>query len=115
MGFRELPAMSHSRAGQLIESMKTYHAYAAPAAQAPLEPFTFDPGELASEEVEIKVSHCGICHSDLSMLGNDWGMSSYPFVPGHEVVGVVSALGDETKGLKIGQKVGLGWWAHSCL
>jgi alcohol/geraniol dehydrogenase (NADP+) len=95
--------------------MPTYRAYAAKSAKSPLEPYSYDPGELGSEEVEIKVSHCGICHSDLSMLGNDWGMSSYPFVPGHEVVGVVSALGDETKGLKIGQKVGLGWWAHSCL
>jgi uncharacterized zinc-type alcohol dehydrogenase-like protein len=95
--------------------MPTYHAYAAKSANAPLEPFSFDPGELGPEEVEIKVTHCGLCHSDLSMLDNEWGMSNYPFVPGHEVVGTVSALGDEAKGLKIGQKVGLGWFSHSCL
>ena len=65
--------------------MLTYHAYAAPWAKAPLEPFAFDPGPLGPEEVEIEVSHCGLCHSDLSMLDNDWGMSKYPFVPGHEV------------------------------
>ena len=65
--------------------MRTYHAYAAANAKAPLEPFSFDPGDLHPEEVEIKVSYCGICHSDLSMLDNEWGMSKYPFVPGHEV------------------------------
>ena len=95
--------------------MSTFHAYAASSAKGPLKPFSFDPGELGPEEVEIKVTHCGICHSDLSMLDNEWGMSNYPFVPGHEVTGTVAALGTEAKGLDIGQRVGLGWWAHSCL
>jgi alcohol/geraniol dehydrogenase (NADP+) len=95
--------------------MVYFHAYAAPSAKAPLQPFSFDPGELGPEEVEIKVTHCGLCHSDLSMLDNEWGMSKYPFVPGHEVVGTVAALGDEAKGLEIGQRVGLGWFSHSCL
>ena len=95
--------------------MLTYHAYAAPSAKAPLEPFAFDPGPLGPEEVEIEVSHCGLCHSDLSMLDNDWSMSKYPFVPGHEVTGTVSALGEQAKGLTIGQRVGLGWFSHSCL
>jgi alcohol/geraniol dehydrogenase (NADP+) len=95
--------------------MVYFHAYAAPSAKAPLQPFSFDPGELGPEEVEIKVTHCGLCHSDLSMLDNEWGISKYPFVPGHEVVGTVAALGDEAKGLEIGQRVGLGWFSHSCL
>jgi uncharacterized zinc-type alcohol dehydrogenase-like protein len=95
--------------------MPTFHAYAASSAKGPLKPFSFDPGELGPEEVEIKVTHCGICHSDLSMLDNEWGMSNYPFVPGHEVTGTVAALGTEAKGLEIGQRVGLGWWSHSCL
>ena len=95
--------------------MLTYNAYAAPSAKAPLEPFAFNPGPLGPEEVEIEVSYCGICHSDLSMLDNDWGMSKYPFVPGHEVTGTVSALGEQAKGLEIGQRVGLGWWSQSCL
>ena len=98
-----------------MKTMHTYHAYAAQSAKGPLEPFSYDPGALDPEDVEIKVSHCGVCHSDLSMLDNEWGMSQYPFVPGHEVVGTVTALGEEAKGLKIGQKVGLGWSAHSCL
>lgn len=95
--------------------MNQFNAYAATFAKGPLKPFSFDPGELGPEEVDIKVSHCGICHSDLSMLDNEWGMSKYPFVPGHEVVGTVVALGEEAKGLEIGQRVGLGWSSHSCL
>jgi len=95
--------------------MQEFKAYGALRPNGPLESFSFDPGHLGPEEVEIKVSHCGLCHSDLSMLDNEWGMSQYPFVPGHEVTGTVVALGEATKGLKIGQRVGLGWFAHSCL
>jgi alcohol/geraniol dehydrogenase (NADP+) len=95
--------------------MPKFNAYAATAAHGALQPFSFDPGEIAPEEVEIKVSHCGLCHSDLSMLDNEWGMSKFPFVPGHEVTGTVVALGEEAKGLKMGQRVGLGWTANSCL
>ena len=93
----------------------TFHAYGASAPRAQLEPFSFNPGELRPEEVEIQVSYCGICHSDISMLDNEWGMSTFPFVPGHEATGTVVALGEEVKGLKIGQRVGVGWFAHSCL
>ena len=95
--------------------MSTINAYAATKAGAPLEPFTYNPGELGYEDVEIQVTHCGICHSDLSMLDNDWGMSSYPFVPGHEAVGTVVELGEGAKGLRIGQRVGIGWSAYSCM
>ena len=95
--------------------MTTFNAYAATTAHGPLQPFSFEPGEIGPEEVEIKVSHCGLCHSDLSMLDNEWGMSQYPFVPGHEATGTVVALGEAAKGLKIGQRVGLGWFSHSCL
>src|SRR5262249_28791322 len=90
-------------------------AYAALRSGGPLELFSFNLGPLSPEEVEIKVSHCGLCHSDLSMLDNEWGISQYPFVPGHEVTGTVVALGEAAKGLKIGQRVGLGWTAESCL
>ena len=92
-----------------------FHAYAASAPHARLEPIEFDPGALGPEEVEIQVSHCGICHSDLSMLDNEWGMSQFPFVPGHEAVGTIVALGEHAKGLSIGQRVGVGWTAYSCL
>jgi len=95
--------------------MEEFKAYAASRPNGPLEPFTFDPGPLGPEEVEIKVSHCGLCHSDLSMLENEWRMSTFPLVPGHEAAGTVVAVGGQAKGLKIGQRVGLGWFAHSCL
>ena len=95
--------------------MKRFNAYATTTARGPLQHFSFDPGELGPEEVEIQVTHCGLCHSDISMIDNDWGMTKYPFVPGHEVTGTIVALGDAAKGLKLGQRVGLGWMSHSCL
>jgi uncharacterized zinc-type alcohol dehydrogenase-like protein len=95
--------------------MSINHGYAALESKGALKPFEFDLGELGPEEVEIKVSHCGICHSDLSMLDNEWGFSRYPFVPGHEAVGTVVALGSDAKGLSLGQRVGIGWTAKTCL
>lgn len=89
-------------------------AYAAQEKGGKLEPFDYDPGILADEDVEIAVEYCGICHSDLSMLDNDWGLTTYPFVPGHEVVGTIAALGAKVKELKLGQRVGLGWFSRSC-
>jgi alcohol/geraniol dehydrogenase (NADP+) len=74
-----------------------------------------DLGALGAEEVEIAVEHCGLCHSDLSILQNDWGVSRYPAVLGHEVTGRVSALGPHAKGLSVGQRVGLGWTSASCM
>lgn len=70
---------------------------------------------LGSEEVDIKVHYCGICHSDLSMLKNEWGMSQYPLVPGHEIVGEVLAVGDAVKTVKKGDYVGVGWNSGSCM
>ncbi len=90
-------------------------AYAAESAGAPLQPFEYDPGAIGPEEVDIAVSHCGICHSDLSMLNNDWEISHYPFVPGHEVVGRIEAVGPQVAHLTVGQTVGLGWFAQSCM
>jgi uncharacterized zinc-type alcohol dehydrogenase-like protein len=76
--------------------------------------FEYEPGELGSEEIEIAVEYCGICHSDLSMRNNDWGMTVYPFVGGHEVVGKVVAAGDNVKGIGVGDRVGLGWNSATC-
>ncbi|WNO07656.1 NAD(P)-dependent alcohol dehydrogenase [Teredinibacter sp. KSP-S5-2] len=89
-------------------------AYAAKDMGGELQPFEYDPGELGENEVEIDVKYCGICHSDLSMLDNDWGMTSYPLVPGHEVVGTVAKVGKKVTNLTIGQNVGLGWHAGYC-
>ena len=63
---------------------------------------------LGAEDVEVAVEHCGLCHSDLSVLNNDWGISQYPAILGHEVVGRITSLGPEAKGLAIGQRVGVG-------
>lgn len=79
-----------------------------------LQAFEYNPGPLGDEQVEIAVESCGICHSDLSMLDNEWGLTAYPFVPGHEVVGKVVAVGEHTKRVKVGDRVGLGWFSRSC-
>lgn len=92
----------------------TIKAYAANDVAGTFEQFEFDAGELGGEQVEIKVHSCGICHSDLSMLNNDWKMTEYPFVGGHEAVGEIVAVGENAKGVKVGDKVGLGWNSSSC-
>lgn len=89
-------------------------AYATSAAKQPLTPWSYEPGPLADTDVEIKITHCGICHSDISMTDNEWGFTPYPIVPGHEVVGTVRAAGASVKHLKVGQRVGLGWQCGSC-
>ena len=90
-------------------------AFAATEAGGEMKPYEYDPGALPADEVEIRVESCGICHSDLSMLNNDWGNASFPFVGGHEVSGIVEAAGDQVGHLKAGDRVGLGWFSRSCL
>ena len=94
--------------------MSQIRAWAAKAKDAVLEPFSYDPGPLGPAEVEIAVESCGLCHSDLSVLHNDWGNSVYPFVPGHEVIGRVVAVGDQALNVAVGQRVGVGWNSGSC-
>lgn len=89
-------------------------AYSSETADSPFKLTDYDPGDLGANEVEIDVAYCGICHSDLSMLKNDWGMTEYPIVPGHEISGTVSSVGTAVTHLKAGQRVGLGWYAGSC-
>ncbi len=89
-------------------------AYAAMAAGEKLQPYEYEAGALGDNEVEIAVEYCGLCHSDLSMLNNEWGVSQYPLVAGHEVSGRVKALGNQVKGLQVGDRVGLGWHSGYC-
>ena len=95
--------------------MKTVKAYAANNPGEKLVPFNYQLPKIGSEQVDIKVHYCGICHSDLSMISDDWGQTQYPFVPGHEIVGEVVEIGNEVKNLKIGDYVGLGWFSESCM
>lgn len=91
------------------------NAFAAQFAKDELSPFCYEPGPLAANDIEIKVDYCGLCHSDISMIDNAWGMSQYPLVPGHEVIGSVQAKGDHVEHLELGDVVGLGWHASYCM
>ena len=89
-------------------------AYAALTPGAPLVPFEYDPGPLSPDQVEVEIIACGICHSDLHMLSNDWGSTKWPFVPGHEGVGRIVAVGERVQGRQVGQIVGIGWYLGTC-
>ncbi|MFW5738892.1 MAG: NADPH-dependent aldehyde reductase Ahr [Myxococcota bacterium] len=95
--------------------MTTFRGYAAREPGGALSPLEFDPGPMGDDDVEVLVHSCGICHSDLSMIDNAWGMTNYPLVPGHEVVGEVVAVGAHAKNVQVGQRVGLGWFSGSCM
>ena len=95
--------------------MSLVKALATTAADQLLKPFEYKNGPLPADEVEIDVEYCGICHSDLSMIENQWHMTSYPLVPGHEVAGRIAAVGAAVKHLKPGDRVGLGWSSASCM
>lgn len=96
--------------------MPTVNAYIATEAGGELKPYTYElsdqPGH---DEVDIAISHCGICHSDLSVLNDEWGMTEFPLVPGHEVVGHIAAVGAKVSHLEVGQAVGIGWFSRSCI
>jgi alcohol/geraniol dehydrogenase (NADP+) len=93
----------------------TIHAHAAFAPGEKLKPYSFQTANLMPFEVDIKITHCGICHSDIHLIDDDWRISRYPLVPGHEVVGTISRLGSAVEQLKIGQRVGVGWQSGSCM
>ena len=94
--------------------MSDFHGLAAHAAGAQLLSYKYDPGELAPNDVGVKISHCGVCHSDLHLIDNDWGISKYPFIPGHEIVGTIVEVGSAVRDRKLGERVGIGWQADSC-
>jgi uncharacterized zinc-type alcohol dehydrogenase-like protein len=96
-------------------TLEVNRAWVANAAKQRLSLESDDLGPLGVEDVEITVEHCGLCHSDLSVWTNEWGISRYPAILGHEVVGRITALGPYAKGLNIGQRVGLGWTSCSCM
>jgi alcohol/geraniol dehydrogenase (NADP+) len=92
-----------------------YKAWVAKAAKQPMTLETVDLGPLGGEEVEVAVEHCGLCHSDVSVLNNEWGISRFPAILGHEVIGRITAAGPNAKGVMVGQRVGVGWNSGSCM
>jgi alcohol/geraniol dehydrogenase (NADP+) len=90
-------------------------AWVAKGAKQPITLETVDLGPLGPEDVEVAVEYCGLCHSDVSILTNEWGISQYPVILGHEVIGRVTAVGPNAKGLTVGQRVGIGWYSGSCM
>ena len=88
--------------------MTTTQGYAAPSADAPLAPFTFERRDLRANDVAIDISHCGVCHSDLHTVKSEWGGTVYPCVPGHEIVGRVREVGPDVTKFAVGDIVGVG-------
>ncbi len=95
--------------------MSIVNAFAAEKPGSKLTPFQYELPPLGNDQVDIKVHYCGICHSDISMVNNDWGNAQFPLVPGHEIVGEVVAIGSNVQNIKVGDQVGLGWFSESCM
>jgi uncharacterized zinc-type alcohol dehydrogenase-like protein len=94
--------------------MLSVNAYGATSATAPLAPLTIERRDLGPRDVHIDIKYCGICHSDIHDLRGEWGESTYPFVPGHEIAGVVAAVGSEVTKHAVGDRVGVGCMVDSC-
>jgi uncharacterized zinc-type alcohol dehydrogenase-like protein len=92
----------------------TVMGYAAMAQGQALVPFTYEQPTLGDHDVRVSVTHCGLCFTDIHGIDNYYGVVTYPFVPGHEIVGYVSEMGKGASGLKIGDRVGIGWLGRSC-
>lgn len=94
--------------------MALARGYAATDASKPLQPFTFERREPREDDVVISIKFSGVCHSDIHQARNEWGNSAFPMVPGHEIVGIVTAVGDKVTKFKIGDRVGVGCFVDSC-
>ena len=102
------------------ESESNIHGYAARAPGEPLKLYTYKAPKLWEHDVRISITHCGVCHTDVSAIDDYFGVvgdriTTYPFVPGHEIVGYVSEVGRGASGLKEGDRVGVGWQGRSCM
>ena len=89
-------------------------AYAAPAPSVPLAPFDFERRDVGPHDVLIDIAFCGVCHSDLHQVRDEWGAGIFPMVPGHEIVGRISKVGDHVKNFKVGDLAGVGCMVDSC-
>src|SRR5579859_2610200 len=94
--------------------MNNTKAYAAHSPTDPLGPFSFQRREVGPHDVQIDILYCGVCHSDIHQARNEWKRSSYPMVPGHEILGKVVKASKEVTKFKIGDTVGVGCMVDSC-
>ncbi|MCB0439758.1 MAG: alcohol dehydrogenase catalytic domain-containing protein, partial [Mangrovimonas sp.] len=94
--------------------MSNTKGYAAFSPTEEIKPFDFDRREVGPKDVKIKIDYCGVCHSDIHTAHNDWGMSQYPIVPGHEIIGHVTEVGSKVTKFKEGELVGVGCMVDSC-
>ncbi|SNX28097.1 uncharacterized zinc-type alcohol dehydrogenase-like protein [Polynucleobacter meluiroseus] len=94
--------------------MSSTSSYAAQSAASPLAPLKIERRDVGPKDVQIAIEYCGVCHTDIHYAKNDWGMTNYPVVPGHEIVGKVTALGSSVHHLKLGQQVAVGCFVNSC-
>lgn len=94
--------------------MKTTFGYAAHSPQSLLVPFSFERREPTAEDVHIEILYCGVCHSDIHQVRNEWGGTTFPIVPGHEIVGKVTAIGSNVTKFKTGDRVGVGCMVDAC-
>jgi uncharacterized zinc-type alcohol dehydrogenase-like protein len=95
--------------------LSTIRGYAASARGKPLRLRTFKAPKLGEHDVRVSITHCGVCHTDVSAIDDFYDITKYPFVPGHEIVGYVSAVGKAARGIKEGDRVGVGWQGRSCM
>ncbi len=95
-------------------SSKKILGYATKGVGQPLEPITYAPPKLGQHDVRVSVTHCGVCHTDIHAIDDYYGITAFPFVPGHEIVGHVSAVGKAVSDLNVGDSVGMGWQGRSC-
>jgi len=90
-------------------------AYQCPERGAALSSCVYETKALRPDEIYLRITHCGICHSDIHLIDNDWEFSNYPLVPGHEIVGIVEEKGALVDSCEIGDRVGIGWQESSCM
>jgi alcohol dehydrogenase (NADP+) len=95
--------------------MRTVNAYAATSAKGPLGPTAIERRDLGSHDVLIEIKYCGICHSDIHTVRGEWGEVEYPLVPGHEITGIVTAIGGAVTKHSIGDRVGVGCMVDACM
>ncbi len=109
-----MPETKELSVDRIIASTLPAKGYAALAAAENLKPFDFERRIPGPHDVLADILYCGICHTDLHFIRNDWGMSMYPMVPGHEIVGRVTEVGDHVKKFKVGDAIGIGCLVDSC-